>query len=153
MQGPAKHKKSVLDRSMYSPRIVSVECVHPAPPKTNTEALYSKQVAKDITFSLPPAPDFRMAQSPYEAVCVLASYFQQNLLPLCDEYLRNPPTDPKVRELRHRMLCETILTQVLLRADRIELNDEEERDWRRYLVQDAQLTLERLDDTLPAVQS
>lgn len=72
-------------------------------------------------------------------------------MPLCTEYIRNvlnAPTDQKTREWAHRKLSETILTQVLLQADGIEVNDEATRTLRRRLVKDAQSALENLDSTL-----
>jgi hypothetical protein len=85
-------------------------------------------------------------KTPLEQVNALTEYFQRELLPLCDEYLADPPTDPKKREFEYRKLSETILAQVMLKADGIEPDGNETvRNARKALIKEAQASLNRLD--------
>jgi hypothetical protein len=97
--------------------------------------------------SMPPsAPNLKNFETSFEQVGALSSYFQRTLLPLCNEYVANIPTNQKTREWEHRKLTESIMSQVLLRADGIEVSDEPTRAARRKLVKEALATVKRLDD-------
>ena len=77
---------------------------------------------------------------------MLISYFRSELIPFCDDYVNNTPTDPKVRDFEHKRLGETILTQVILKADGVEPDgDSEARNARRALIKETQAVLARLD--------
>lgn len=93
-----------------------------------------------------PSPSMKLLKTALEQVTALTEYLQQELLPLCEEYLADPPTDPKKREFEYRKLSETILTQVMLKADGIEPDGNEVvRNARKALIKEAQATLNRLD--------
>ncbi|KAJ5157367.1 uncharacterized protein N7482_008467 [Penicillium canariense] len=93
-----------------------------------------------------PAPSLQNFKTPLERVNALAAYLQQELIPLCDEYLADPPTDPKKREFEYRKLSEMILAQVMLKADGIEPDGNETvRNARKALIREAQASLNRLD--------
>ena len=94
----------------------------------------------------PPAPNLKALPDPLEQVSALAGYFQQELAPLVDEYVADPPTEPKKREFEYKKLSETILAQVMLKADGIEPNGVERvRNARKALIKDAQGALNQLD--------
>ncbi|KAE8144290.1 LMBR1-like membrane protein-domain-containing protein [Aspergillus avenaceus] len=97
--------------------------------------------------ALPPsAPNLKAFPTALEQVQALTSYFHTVLLPLCDEYIVNPPTDPKAREYEHKKLGETILAQVILKADGIEPDGHEgARNARRMLIKETQATLNKID--------
>jgi hypothetical protein len=91
-------------------------------------------------------PNLKFLETPLEKVSALVGYLQQELIPLCDEYVADPPTEPKKREFEYRKLSETILAQIMLKADSIEPNgDETVRNARKALIKEAQATLNRLD--------
>lgn len=76
----------------------------------------------------------------------MITYLRTELLPLCEAYVAHPPTDPKARDFEHKKLSETILAQVILKADGIEPDgDEIARNARKALVKEAQAALNRLD--------
>jgi hypothetical protein len=88
-------------------------------------------------------PDLRRYLTPYEKVEALARYFRSSLLPMCTAYISNPPEDARARAFEHSKLSETILSQVIMKADMIEGGDA--RNARRALIKEAQETLTRLD--------
>ncbi|KAJ6164934.1 hypothetical protein N7470_003606 [Penicillium chermesinum] len=58
----------------------------------------------------------------------------------------NPPTDPKKREYEYRKLSETILAQIMLKADGIEPDGNVDvRNARKALIHEAQSALNRID--------
>lgn len=93
-----------------------------------------------------PAPSLNSFPSPREKVIALTAYFRDELLPLCEEYIANPPADAKVRDFEHKKLTETIFAQIMLKADGIQPDgDEDARNARRALIKDVQATLAKLD--------
>lgn len=114
--------------------------------RSSTGAVHGVQDT-DRTSMPPIAPGLNFAAS-YESVRALSFYFKITLLPLCNDYVRNIPSDRKSREFEHKKLSETILAQVLLKADRLQANDETTRVARRKLIKEAQSTLDKLDDAL-----
>ncbi|KAH1575345.1 hypothetical protein KXW50_000578 [Aspergillus fumigatus] len=97
--------------------------------------------------SLPaPSPNLKVLRTPLEQANALITYLRTELLPLCEAYVAHPPTDPKARDFEHKKLSETILAQVILKADGIEPDgDEIARNARKALVKEAQAALNRLD--------
>lgn len=94
----------------------------------------------------PPSPNLKTLKTAMEQVTALTGYLQQELVPLCDEYVADPPTEPKKREFEYKKLSETILQQVLLKADGIETDGNEiVRNARKALVKEAQANLTKLD--------
>lgn len=95
----------------------------------------------------PPAPNLKLLANSMEQVTALTGYFQQELAPLVDEYVADPPTEPKKREFEYKKLSETILAQIMLKADGIEPDGVEVvRNARKALIKEAQAALNRLDD-------
>ncbi|KAF7128554.1 hypothetical protein CNMCM5793_003342 [Aspergillus hiratsukae] len=97
--------------------------------------------------SLPaPSPNLKVLRTPLEQANALITYLRTELLPLCEAYVANPPTDAKARDFEHKKLSETILAQVILKADGIEPDgDEAARNARKALVKEAQAALHSLD--------
>lgn len=109
-----------------------------------------KQPSKGISTSassLPaPAPNLKNFTSAHDQVHALSSYLHGELHPLCDEYTANTPTETKLRDFEHKKLSETILAQVLLKADGIDPEgNPDTRNARKQLVRDAQGLLTSLD--------
>lgn len=94
----------------------------------------------------PPSPNVKQLKTALEQVTALAGYLNDELIPLCDEYVADPPTDPKKREFEFKKLSETILAQVMLKADGIDPDGNETvRQARKALIKDAQANLKKLD--------
>lgn len=94
----------------------------------------------------PPPPNLKMLKTALDQVTALTGYLQQVLVPLCDEYVANPPTEEKKREFEYKKLSETILAQVMLKADGIEPDGNETvRNARKALIKEAQANLNKLD--------
>ncbi|KAI2717633.1 hypothetical protein CBS147332_4513 [Penicillium roqueforti] len=92
------------------------------------------------------SPNIKLLRTPLEQVNALAEWFEQEMKPLCDEYIAYPPSDKKKRNFENKKLSETILTQIQLKADGIEPNgDERARSARRALIKDTQAVLAELD--------
>ncbi|GIC93920.1 BAG family molecular chaperone regulator [Aspergillus udagawae] len=93
-----------------------------------------------------PSPNLKVLRTPLEQANALITYLRTVLLPLCEAYVAHPPTDPKARDFEHKKLSETILAQVILKADGIEPDgDEAARNARKALVKEAQAALTSLD--------
>ncbi|RAK99013.1 BAG family molecular chaperone regulator [Aspergillus ibericus CBS 121593] len=93
-----------------------------------------------------PAPSLNAFRTPLEQVDGLLSYLRRELLPLCEEYIANTPTDEKSRTFEYKKLSETILAQVILKADGIEVSAQEgAREARKALIREAQNALDSLD--------
>ncbi|KAI9045766.1 uncharacterized protein KD926_007069 [Aspergillus affinis] len=96
-----------------------------------------------------PAPNLKTLPTSIEQVSALAGYFYTELAPLCEAYIASPPTDPKARDFEHKKLSETIMAQVLLKADGIEPDGQEEtRNARKALIKETQSVLGRLDQAV-----
>ncbi|KAJ5514682.1 Ubiquitin supergroup [Penicillium fimorum] len=93
-----------------------------------------------------PLPNIKLMRTPLEQVTALTQWFEQEMKPICEEYIANPPSDPKKRDFEHRKLGEMILAQVQIKADGIEPDgDEMARSARKALIKDTQATLNKLD--------
>ena len=93
-----------------------------------------------------PAPSFHGLRTAHEQVQKLVSYFHSSLRPMCEEFIADPPADSKTRTFEHKKLGETVLAQVILKADGIEVDgDEDARGARRALIKEAQAILNQLD--------
>lgn len=125
----------------------------PPPSQTQPQPIpqqQQKQPSKNISTSassLPtPAPNLKNFTTAHDQVHALSSYLHNELVPLCDDYAANTPAETKMRDFEHKKLSETILAQVLLKADGIEPEGNPEiRNARKQLVKDAQGMLTRLD--------
>jgi len=82
-----------------------------------------------------------------EKLAEIASTFHTKLVPQCIQYISNPPHDARTRDLEYKKLSETILAQVILKLDAVELGEDEAeaRQRRKNLVKETQALLGRLD--------
>lgn len=118
---------------------------NPAPP-TNQQPSPSGSSALP-----PPSPNIKNMSSPLQQAEALSDYLRNTLVPLSNAFIANPPTEPKAREYEFKKLSETILAQVLLKADSIEPDGNvDARNARRTLVKEAQATLSKLDEAVKA---
>lgn len=118
----------------------------PVDPNTLAPPPMAKQPSSSGRSQPSPSPSLKEFRTPLDQVNMLTSYFRNELIPFCDDYVNNTPTDPKVRDFEHKRLGETILTQVILKADGVEPDgDSEARNARRALIKETQAVLSRLD--------
>lgn len=76
----------------------------------------------------------------------LASTFHTQWVPKCVQYLLHPPFDPKLRDQEHKKLSESILAQILLKADDIDTEgDVQARTDRKKLVVEINEMFTKLD--------
>ncbi|KAK0727578.1 BAG domain-containing protein [Lasiosphaeria miniovina] len=103
-------------------------------------------VARSSGITIPAPPGSAM-----DKLNQIASRFDKELLPLCKEFIANPPSDPKKRTMEHRKLAEVIMQQVLLKLDEVETAGEEgARQRRKDLVKEVQADLKSIDDVSKA---
>lgn len=121
------------------------EPIAPVQGESGAKRNLSVQVGTVSTSMPPSAPNLKNFKTSREQVDALWSYFRRDLLPLCNYYIRFVPVTQNVRDVEHRKLSETILSQVLVNADGINILDEPTRKSRHRLVDEAQETLNRLD--------
>jgi hypothetical protein len=77
--------------------------------------------------------------------------FETDLVPLCNEYLADPPNDAKKIKDEHTKLSETIFQQVLLKLDEVDTGGSDDaRTRRKQLVKHTQQVLKMLDDAKTA---
>ncbi|PLB33104.1 BAG family molecular chaperone regulator [Aspergillus candidus] len=94
----------------------------------------------------PPSPNLKNYPTARDQVEALRDYLRRELVPPCEAYARSPPTEEKARVFENRKLSETILAQVILKADGIEPSgDAETRTARKALINEAQAALGLLD--------
>ena len=112
----------------------------------SSASLAPPEPASDRSSTPMQPPNLKLIKTPLEQIAALVGYLQQELIPLCDEYVANPPSDPKKREFEYRKLSESILAQIMLKADGIEPDGNETvRNARKALIREAQANLNRLD--------
>ena len=76
----------------------------------------------------------------------LATKFHAEFVPMCVQFMANPPAEEKVKDFEHRKLSETILAQVLLKLDAVETEgDQDARQRRKDLVKECQAMFSKLD--------
>ncbi|OJD36275.1 erythromycin esterase protein [Diplodia corticola] len=96
-----------------------------------------------------PAPPQKLPQTPLDKLQELSSKFHTTLVPMCVQFMSNPPQETAKREFEHKRLTETVLAQVLLKLDAIETGgDENIRAKRKELVKECNNMLSRLDEAL-----
>jgi hypothetical protein len=84
--------------------------------------------------------------SPLGKVNALSSAFHTQWLTKCTQFIMNPPSDLKTRELEYDKLSESVMAQIVLKADNIETEgDTDARAARKQLVNEASDVLKKLD--------
>ncbi|KAF1968255.1 hypothetical protein BU23DRAFT_572501 [Bimuria novae-zelandiae CBS 107.79] len=133
-----------------------------APADTNTPGLaYSNAVPTGAeylpipsTFQGPkpaaksaPASGAATPQTPMGKLDALASKFHDEYVPLCDAFMQNPPADKAKRQYEYTKLTETLMGQVLLKTDGVEVEgDQDARMRRKALVREVDAMLRKLDE-------
>lgn len=85
-------------------------------------------------------------KTPLETLDAISYNYHTNILPKCLSFTTHPPTDEKTRDLEYKKLSETVLQQVILKLDAIEIDgDEELRSKRKQVVRETQIILDKLD--------
>ncbi|OMP87141.1 hypothetical protein BK809_0007227 [Diplodia seriata] len=96
-----------------------------------------------------PAPPQKLPQTPMDKLQELSSKFHTTLVPMCVQFMTNPPQETAKLEFEHKRLTETVLAQVLLKLDAIETGgDDSIRAKRKELVKECNNMLTRLDEVL-----
>lgn len=96
--------------------------------------------------SAPPTP-----LTPLMKLEELASKFHVMFVPECVKFQASPPEDPAKREFEHKRLTETLLQQILMKLDGVEVEgDQEARARRKELVREVQGMLNTLDAVVEA---
>ena len=72
----------------------------------------------------------------------------QEMLPICQDFVSNPPSDKAKKDFEHKRLGETVLAQVLLKLDAVETDDPDLRARRKELVKESQRLLTSLDEAM-----
>lgn len=86
-------------------------------------------------------------QTPMGKLDALASKFHTEYVPLCVKYMQNPPEEASKRQFEYKKLSETIMTQILLKLDGVEVEgDQDARMRRKELVREVQGMLNKLDE-------
>ncbi|KAL6694039.1 hypothetical protein J3F84DRAFT_378431 [Trichoderma pleuroticola] len=83
----------------------------------------------------------------------ITNNFNSNWLPLCRRFIESPPRDFIKRVDEHRKLSESVMEQVILKIDDVDIQgDGELRQRRKELVRQFSDVLRQLDD-VPGVNS
>lgn len=121
----------------------------PQPPQQQQQQPKPHAISTSASNLPAPAPNLKNFNTPLEQANALTAYFRSELLGPCNAYAADTPTDTRIRDFEHKKLSETILAQVLLKADGIDsTGDPEARNARKALVKEAQEALNKLDAAL-----
>lgn len=117
------------------------------PPSTTAHSSSSTTPAPPVpttsTTSSVPAPS---ATGPSAQLAELSSKFENVWRDPCEKFITSPPTDPTARDKEHARLAESVMTQILIKADQIDLQgDTDLRKVRKRLIDDANGLLRKLD--------
>lgn len=124
-----------------------------APPNISSSKTTSPNLAPPVdarptsSASPSPSPSLKPFQTSRDKIDALTNYWRTTLVPPIERYIAQPPADAKTRDYEHKLLSETTMTQVILKADGIEPDgDETARLNRKALIVDVQGLIKRLDE-------
>ena len=118
-----------------------------ASPNPSTTTSSSTSSIPVFDFKPPKFPSKFDDGSPFAKLKVLSDAFYNTWLPLCDRYIRHPPSEPKEREKECKRLTESILAQITLKLDDVDLQGiNEARTIRKGLVERANEVMRRCDE-------
>ncbi|KAI8959253.1 BAG domain-containing protein [Daldinia sp. FL1419] len=110
----------------------------------------SRKPSPDPSIHPSRAPSPSVPSGPEDKLDAIRSHFSTQILPLCQQFMDNPPRDKKRLEDEHRKLSETIMQHVLLKLDEVDTGgDPDIRAKRRELVKYVQDILKDIDERLP----
>lgn len=93
-----------------------------------------------------PSPIMSPKKPAKENLDLLEEYFESVIVPLGENYIRDPPSTVNDRTKEYRLISETTMTQLMLKADDVEIDgDAKLRQQRKALIMKAQLLLNRVD--------
>ncbi|KAI2464225.1 BAG domain-containing protein [Annulohypoxylon bovei var. microspora] len=96
-------------------------------------------------------PSPAVPSGPNEKLDAIKSHFDSKLLPLCQQFMDNPPKDKKKCEDEHRKLSETLMQHVVLKLDEVDTGgDPDVRARRKALVTSVQDILKQIDQYQPS---
>lgn len=99
--------------------------------------------------SAPPQNSSKPAepQTPIGKLDAVASKFHTELVPMCVQFMANPPQDKAKKTFEYKKLSETILTQIIFKLDGVDTGgDPDARTKRKALVKEVQGMMARLDE-------
>ena len=85
-------------------------------------------------------------RTPYEELEFLTNKFRTELVPQGLEFISNTPDEAKKRDLEYNKISETILTQILMKSDAVDIEEDgNAQTMRKVLIEEAQGFLDVLD--------
>jgi hypothetical protein len=122
---------------------------HSRAPSPNPSVATSSSTASIPVFDFKPPkfPSRYDETGPFGKLKALSDTLYNTWLPLCDRYIRHPPSEPKEREKECKRLTESILAKVTLELDNVDLMGiNEARIIRKELVECANKVMGRCDE-------
>ena len=116
--------------------------------KKNTEGSTTDPLpVPSLETSRAPSPKVPTPVTPLDKLNAIEQKLQE-MLPSCNDFLTNPPSEPAKRDFEHKRLSETILAQILLKLDAVDTDEPEARARRKELVKESQRLLNSLDASM-----
>jgi hypothetical protein len=83
--------------------------------------------------------------TPLGKLQALSDTFSDKWLPLCQKFIKNPPSAAQDREKEHRKLSESVMTHIILKADDIEVDSADARGFRKGLINQVNEVMKKID--------